>query len=205
MINPDVAQLIEIIDHRYQQVSSLTAALDFAVSVSGPDRSEWTDYTPCSGYLLFRKSYMLRVLVLVPVLHSRAMDLVSDGTVFTLLIPPKNRIIQGKNTITKFAANPLENLRPNVFMDTFLIHDIAPNQIVSVIHEKTMEENVRTKQLMQLPEYDLMVFDDLPRSPQSAPAQTAKPQRVIRFGQGDLLPIGQDIYDANGNQETQVV
>jgi hypothetical protein len=90
-------------------------------------------------------------------------------------------------------------------MDTFLIHDIAPNQIVSVIHEKTMEENVRTKQLMQLPEYDLMVFDDLPRSPQSAPAQTAKPQRVIRFGQGDKLPIGQDIYDANGNQETQVV
>ena len=124
---------------------------------------------------------MLRVLVLVPVLHSRAMDLVSDGTVFTLLIPPKNRVIQGKNTITKLAANPLENLRPNVFMDTFLIHDIAPNQIVSVIHEKTMEENVRTKQLMQLPEYDLMVFDDLPRSPQSAPAQIAKPQRVIRF------------------------
>jgi len=96
VINPDVAQLIEIIDHRYQQVSSLTAALDFAVSVSGPDRSEWTDYTPCSGYLLFRKSYMLRVLVLVPVLHSRAMDLVSDGTVFTLLIPLKESHYSGK-------------------------------------------------------------------------------------------------------------
>jgi outer membrane lipoprotein-sorting protein len=133
------------------------------------------------------------------------MDLASDGTTFTLLIPPKNRVIQGKNTVTKLGVNPLENLRPNVFMDSFLIHDIAPNQIVSVIHEKTMKENTRTKQLMELPEYDLTVFDEVPRSPQSAPAQIAKPQRVIRFGQSDLLPIGQDIYDANGNLETQVV
>jgi outer membrane lipoprotein-sorting protein len=204
-INPDVAQLIEAINQRYQQVSSLTATLDFAVSVSGPDRTERTDYTPCSGYLLFRKPSMLRVLVLLPVLHTRAMDLVSDGTTFTLLIPPKNRAIQGKNTVTKLAVNPLENLRPNVFIDTFLIHDIAPNQIVSVIHEKAMKENVRTKQLIELPEYDLTVFDDVPRSPQSAPAQIAKPQRVIRFAQSELLPIGQDIYDANGNLETEVV
>jgi hypothetical protein len=80
VINPDVAQLIEIINQRYQQVSSLAATLDFAVSVSAPNCSVWTDYTPCSGYLLFRKPYMLRVLVLVPVLHTRAMDLVSDRT-----------------------------------------------------------------------------------------------------------------------------
>ena len=26
----------------------------------------------------------------------------------------------------------------------------------------------------------------------------------MRFGQGDLLPIGQDIYDANGNLEAEV-
>jgi outer membrane lipoprotein-sorting protein len=205
VIKPDVAQLIEIINQRYQQVSSLTATLDFAVSVSGPGRSEWTDYTTCSGYLLFRKPYMLRVLVLVPVLHTRALDLVSDGTTFTLFIPPKNRAIEGKNTVTKISVNPLENLRPNVFLDTFLVHDIAPSEIVSVIQERTMKENGQTKRLMELPEYDLTVFDDVPRSAHSAPVQIAKPQRVIRFAQGDLLPIGQDIYDANGNLETEVV
>jgi hypothetical protein len=205
MINPDVAQLIEIINQRYQQVSSLTTTLDFAVSVSGPNRTGWTDYTPCSGYLLFRKPYRLRVLVLVPVLHTHAMDLVSDGTTFTLLIPPKHRAVEGKNTVTKISANPLENLRPNVFLDTFLVHDIAPNQIVSVIHEKTMKENGQTKRLMELPEYDLTVFDYVPQSTHSGPAQIAKPRRVIRFGQGELLPIGQDIYDADGNMETEVV
>jgi outer membrane lipoprotein-sorting protein len=205
VINPDVAQLIEITNRRYQHVSSLTATLDFAVSVSGPDRSEWTDYTPCSGYLLFRKPHMLRVLVLVPVLHTRAVDLVSDGTTFTLYIPSKNRAIEGKNTVTKISANPLENLRPDIFLDTVLVHDIAPSEIVSVIHQRTMKENGQTKRLIELPEYDLTVFDDVPRSSHSAPAQIAKPQRVIRFGQGDLLPIGQDIYDANGNLETEVV
>jgi hypothetical protein len=204
VINPDVSQLIENVNHRYQQVSSLTATLDFAVSVGGPGRTEWTDYTPCSGYLLFRKPYMLRVLVFVPVLHTRAMDLASDGAGFTLLIPPKNRAIQGKNTVTKLAVNPLENLRPNIFLDTFLVHEIAPSDIVSVIHQRTMKENGQTKRPMELPEYDLTVFDDVPRSAHSASAQIAKPQRVIRFGQGDSLPIGQDIYDANGNLETEV-
>ena len=205
VINPNVAQLIEIINRRYQQVSSLTATLDFAVSVSGSDRTEWTDYTSCSGYLLFRKPHMLRVLVLVPVLHTRVMDLASDGTTFTLFIPPKNRAIEGKNTVTKISLNPLENLRPNVFLDTFLVHEIAPNEMVSVIHERTMKKNGRTKRLMESPEYDLTVFDDVPRSADSAPVQIAKPQRVIRFTQDDLLPIGQDIYDANGNPETEVV
>jgi hypothetical protein len=53
-------------------------------------------------------------------------------------------------------------------MDTLLIHDIAPNQIVTVIDEKTIKENVRSKQPMEVPGYDLTVFDDVPRSPQSA-------------------------------------
>ena len=205
VINPEVAQLIEMINRRYQHVSSLTATVDFAVSVSGPDRTEWTDYTPCSGYLIFRKPSMLRVLVLVPVLHTRAMDLASDGTTFTLFIPPQKRAIEGKNTVTKISVNPLENLRPNIFLDTFLVHDIAPSEMVSVIHERTMKENGQTKRLMELSEYDLTVFDDVPQSEHSAPVQIAKPQRVIRFAQGDLLPIGQDIYDANGNLETEVV
>jgi hypothetical protein len=66
----------------------------FAVTVKRTHPDEVTDYASCPGYLLFRKPYNLRVLILVPVLHSHAVDLASDGMGFTLLIPSRNRAIE---------------------------------------------------------------------------------------------------------------
>jgi hypothetical protein len=203
--NPNILQLVETINRRYDQISSLTATLEVAVTVGGTHPGEVTDYTPCSGYLLFRKPYGLRVVILVPVLHTHAVDLASDGTSFTLLMPPRNRAIEGNNTVTKPTDNPLENLRPNVFVDTIMIRDISPGQMVSVIHEVTSKRNAQTRQVVELPEYDLTVFGEGPVSPSPALAMVAKPERVIHFSQLDLLPIGQDIYSPKGELETQVV
>jgi hypothetical protein len=203
--NPDVLQMVETINRRYEQISSLTATLEVSVTVGGTHPGEVTDYAPCPGYLLFRKPYRLRVLILVPVLHTHAVDLASDGMSFTLLIPPKNRAIEGNNTVTKSADNPLENLRPNVFVDTIMIHNISPDRMVSVIHEITSRRNAQTRQVVELPEYDLTVFGEGPVSPSSALAMVAKLERVIHFSQLDLLPIRQDIYSPKGELETQVV
>jgi hypothetical protein len=203
--NPNILQLVETINRRYDQISSLTATLEVAVTVSGTHPGEVTDYIPCPGYLVFRKPYGLRVVILVPILHTHAVDLASDGTSFTLLMPSRNRAIEGSNTVTKPADSPLENLRPNIFVDTIMIHDISPEQMVSVIHEVTSKRNVQTNQVVELPEYDLTVFGEAPVAPSPALAKVAKPERVIHFRQFDLLPIGQDIYGTNGELETQVV
>jgi hypothetical protein len=203
--SPNVLQLVETINRRYDQISSLTATLEVAVTVGAPHPGEVTDYAPCPGYLLFRKPYGLRVLILVPVLHTHAVDLASDGMSFTLLMPPRNRAIVGNNTVTKPTDNPLENLRPNIFVDTIMIRDISPEQIVSVIHEVTSKRNAQTRQVVELPEYDLTVFGEGPISPSPALAMVAKPERVIHFSQLDLLPIGQDIYGPKGELETQVL
>jgi hypothetical protein len=203
--SPNVLQLVETINRRYDQISSLTATLEVAVTVGGTHPGEVTDYAPCPGYLLFRKPYGLRVLILVPVLHTHAVDLASDGMSFTLLMPPRNSAIVGNNTVTKHADNPLENLRPNIFVDTIMIRNISPEQIVSVIHEVTSKRNVQTNEVFELPEYDLTVFGEAPVASSPALAKVAKPERVIHFRQFDLLPIGQDIYGTNGELETQVV
>ena len=205
VLNADVLQLVETINQRYDEMSSLTATIDFTASVGGSHRGEQTDYASCLGYILFRKPHMLRVLILVPVLHSRAMDLVSDGTSFTLLIPPRNRAIEGKNSVTKPANNPLENLRPDIFVDAILIHSISPDQIVSLIHESATVQNIHSKQLVELPEYDLTVLSEAPSTLSPTLAQVAKPLRIIRFSRLDLLPIEQDIYNADGGLETQVL
>jgi outer membrane lipoprotein-sorting protein len=205
VLDADVLDLVKGINDRYDKIQSLTATMDFTVSVGGAHQGKQTDYTSFRGFMLFRKPQMLRVLIKVPVFLATAVDLASDGTTFKLLIPSKSRVIEGKNSVTERSKSPLENLRPNVFVDSVLIHDISPNQIVSVIHESSTTLDPRTKRLMELPQYDLTVLSGAaPMSPNDI-AKVAEPLRVIRFSRLDLLPVEQDIYNAAGDLETQVL
>ena len=70
VLNADAVQLVEAVNRRYEQVNSLTATVEFAASVGGAHKGQQTDYTSIPGYILFRKPEMLRVLGLVPVLHT---------------------------------------------------------------------------------------------------------------------------------------
>src|ERR1700679_2260246 len=79
VLDADVLELVKGINDRYDKIQSLTATMDFAASVGGAHSGAQTDYTSFRGYLLFRKPQMLRVLIKVPVLHTDAMDLASDG------------------------------------------------------------------------------------------------------------------------------
>ncbi len=148
-LNADAVQLVEAINHRYEQVNSLTATVDFAASVGGAHKGQETDYTSIQGYILFRKPTMLRVLGLVPVFRTHAFDLASNGENFTLLIPPKSRAIIGSNAVTKPAANPLENLRPEFFLQSILIHSIPPDRIVSLTNSSATTVDPKNKQLLK--------------------------------------------------------
>jgi len=201
VVNADALQLVDGINHRYGLINSLTATVEFTPSVGGVRKGKQTVYTSFTGYILIRKPEMLRVLVLVPVLHTHALDLASDGKTFTLVIPPKSRAIEGSNSVTQRSSSPMENLRPNVFVDSMLIQNISPQQIVSIIHESSMAMDPKTKRLLETPEYDLTVLSP---AATTAAAAVAKPLRVIRFSRLNLLPVEQDIYDNNGELETQV-
>ena len=78
-LNADAVQLVEAINHRYDQVNSLTATVEFAASVGAPTKGRRRITPPYRGYIIFRKPKMLRVLGLVPVLRTHAFDLASNG------------------------------------------------------------------------------------------------------------------------------
>jgi Domain of unknown function (DUF4292) len=204
-LNAEADQLVESVNHRYQQVNSLTATVDFAASVGGVHAGKETDYTSIRGYILFRKPQMLRVLGLVPVLHTHAFDLASNGENFTLLIPPRSRAILGSNSVTKPAASPLENMRPDFFLDAILIHSISSDRIVSLTNSSTTALDPRTKQLIETPQYDLTVLNPGHPAASSKLAQVVQPLRVIHFNRVDLMPSEQDIYNRAGDLETKVL
>jgi hypothetical protein len=201
-LDADAIQLVEAINHRYDQVKSLTATVDFAASVGGAHKGKETDYTSLPGYIIFGKPQMLRVLGLVPVLRTHAFDLASDGQSFTLLIPPKSRAITGTNTVTKPAANPLENIRPSLFLDAILIREIPADGIVSLTNSSLNTVDTKNKQLMETPLYDLTVLH--PESPAKDKVQVYQAQRVIKFSRVDLMPMEQDIYNKDGDLETEI-
>ena len=204
-LNADAVQLVEAVNRRYEQVNSLSATVDFAASVGGAHKGQETDYTSIHGYIRLRKPQMLRVLGYLPVVRLRAFDLASDGKNFTMLIPPKSRAILGSNSVTTPAANAMENLRPDVFFDSILIHSISADSIVSLTNSSQQTLEPKTKQLIEQPQYDLTVLKPGERSPSPGLPQLGTPLRVIHFNRINLLPIGQDIYNAAGDLETQVV
>jgi hypothetical protein len=201
-MDASVAQLVNGVNDRYAAVNSLTATVDFAASTGGAQQGKQTDITPFHGYILLRKPAMLRVLALLPVVRTHAFDLASDGKTFKLIIPPRSRAIVGSNTVTKPSTNALENMRPDIFLDSVLVKSITPERLVYLT--STAQTHRDGKKLIETPEYDLHISEEDPQANDGLQVHVLKPTRVIRFSRLTLLPIGQDIYGQDGGVETHV-
>jgi outer membrane lipoprotein-sorting protein len=201
-MDASVAQLVNGVNDRYAAINSLTATVDFQATTGGARQGKQTDITPFHGYILLRKPSMLRVLALLPVVRTHAFDLASDGQTFKLVIPPKSRAIVGSNKVTKPSTNALENLRPDIFLDSVLVNSITPQRLVYLT--STSETRREGKKLVETPEYDLHIGEEAPAADTHLEVRVIKPTRVIRFSRLTLLPTGQDIYDQNGGVETHV-
>jgi hypothetical protein len=201
-MDASVAQLVNGVNDRYEAIHSLTATVDFQATTGGARQGKQTDITPFHGYILLRKPAMLRVLALLPVVRTHAFDLASDGKTFKLVIPPKSRAIVGSNAVTKPSTNSLENLRPDIFLDSVLVNSITPDRLVYLT--STSETRREGKKLVETPEYDLHVVEEAPATDTHLAVRVIKPTRVIRFSRLTLLPIGQDIYAEDGGVQTHV-
>ena len=192
-------QLVQLANAFSQHTRTMRASVTFQVSIGGEKRGQVTDYTSLSGYILLRMPGMLRVLGLLPVVHTQAFDLASDGKSFTLLVPHNNKAYTGLNAVEKPSKNPIENLRPSIFFDTLMPSEIGPDkQVISTIINPTRTDP-KTHQLLARPEYVLAIVHRKENS------QELIPERRIHFDRTTLLISGVDIYDANGQIETRAV
>jgi hypothetical protein len=199
VLSADVQQMVSNINKQYDTIQSLNATVTFQASVGGEQKGKITDYTSIHGFILLRKPEMLRVLGMLPIVGTRAFDMASDGSNFKLWIPPESKAIVGPNSVGKPSPKPLENMRPYVFFDSLLIHSIGSDELLSLTTDTKTVLDPNVKQLLLLPEYDLSVFR------QNANSNILVPVRVIHVSRVDLLPSGEDIYDKNGNIQTQAV
>jgi outer membrane lipoprotein-sorting protein len=195
-VAPD--QLVARLNQRWEALDSLNATVEVQASELKSKEGVARDYTSFRGHILMRKPELLRVLGQVPVLGSRMFDMASDGKSFTLYIPSKSLAIEGLNSVEKKSANQLENLRPGFFLDAMVVRGLAPDDLYSVVTDSETVEDAARKHLFTVPEYILSISRRKPGSQQLIPV------RVVTFRRDDLMPSQQDIYDSDGNLETQV-
>lgn len=190
------AQLIDYINNQAAKIHSMNATVDIDTSVGGEKKGKQTDYTEIRGYVLARKPSMLRMIGLLPVVRTRAFDMVSNGENFELSIPPKNKFVEGRNDIsTPNIKQPLENLRPQHIYDALLLREIDPATEVAVMeNDFELVAGPKGRQVEQ-PDYEIDVIRKNEHDGWFL-------SRKIIFSRTDLLPHRQIVYDQNGNQAT---
>jgi hypothetical protein len=192
-------QLMQLVDQRYDTIHSMLATVLIQASVGGAVKGKETDYTSIHGYILLRQPAMLHVLGMLPVIETRAFDMVSDGNSFTLLIPPKSLVITGTGTVTTPSSNPLMNLRPAVFYDSLLVKKVEPDDLVYVTSDTGLVRDPKTHHLIAEPDYELGILRRIGNS------QQLVPERVLHISRTNLLPFQQDKYDSHGILVTRVL
>jgi outer membrane lipoprotein-sorting protein len=192
------ADLVAQLNQRWAAFDSLNATVEIQASLLKSKEGVARDYTTFRGHILMRKPGLLRVLGQVPVLGTRMFDMASDGKQFTLYIPSQNRAVEGSNTLKKKSASLVENMRPGFFFDALAVQGLAPDDLYAVTADTETEEDASKKHLLLNPEYILSIMRRKPGS------QELTPVRVVTFHREDLLPYQQDMYDSEGNLETQV-
>jgi outer membrane lipoprotein-sorting protein len=199
VMSTSLDQLAKQINTRYDAIRSMNASVEISASTGGGLQGQVKESVSFRGYILMRKPASLRVLLLVPILGTQALDMVTDGKTFKLLIPPRHEAMIGTNEVTRPSKNGLENLRPNVFFDSLFVQGPAPNQIISMTSDtRVIELDKKKKDLIEEPAYAVQILEQ----PQPD-TQIARTLRVIHINSTDLLPYQQDIYDAAENVATK--
>lgn len=196
--NASLDQLLTRMNAQDDAIQTLNATVEIAASTGGARTGEIKEHSSLRGYIFLRKPGELRVLLLLPLIGSKALDMVSDGKTFKLLIAaPKARAVVGANEVTEPSKNGLENLRPFVFFDSLLVKKLGPAQVVSLTQDvRVIESSDRKKDLVEEPDYDIEILEP----PQG---QTIHTERVVHVSRANLLPYQQDIYDKSGHVVTR--
>ncbi len=195
----NVETLERTLGERDSGIKTLNASVMITASTGGEDTGKVKTYTSFRGYIFVQKPRDLRVLLQLPLIGSKALDMVSDGKTFTLEYATGHgtRWVTGTNTVETPSKNGLENLRPAVFLDSLLVPGVVEGEFVNLTEgTRELEAAHGHKGAVQEPDYVLEVM-------RVQSGNMLHRERVVRFSRVDLLPYEQDVYDEQGRIVTQ--
>jgi len=122
------ADLEQRITEQFKSIEDFNATVDMVPALGTTEKSKITEYKDVRGYILFHKPNDIRIIGLYPVVRSKAVDMVSNGSTFKLYVPAKNLFITGRNDIDTHSENKIENWRPQHFLEALLVRPPAADE-----------------------------------------------------------------------------
>jgi hypothetical protein len=167
----------------YNALQSFTSTVDLVPSLGSVYKGKITDYQDVTAYIDFQKQDHIRVVGLMPVVHTTAFQMVSDGKEFRVYIPIKNRFIQGSNDAPAASPNKLENIRPEMFLSAMLVKPPDPEKDRTTLEDDTTESNslYHLNLNRELPNHEMVLI------------------RRITFDRVNLQIVEQREYDPQGS------
>jgi outer membrane lipoprotein-sorting protein len=191
-------ELVKKLNDHWDGLKTLYAKVDVRLTTQKSKEGTEKDYSSFPGIIMMRKPEMLRVYGRVPFVGSPMFNMASDGKTFTLYVNAKNIAYKGPIVVTHKSANTIENIRPGFFLDALIVRGLAPDDEYMMQTDTDTVVDAKRKYLLLSREYILSVMRQKPGS------QERRPIRVIHFHRDDLLPYEQDLYDEQGNLQTEV-
>lgn len=191
-------QLVDRMNQRWEGLKSLRADVQIQFTQMKTQEGVAKDYTTFPAIILLRKPGDLRVFGQVPVVRTRMFDMVSNGANFTLYLPTRDLAYEGPTSLTHKSPNTIENMRPGFFLDSLIVRGMAEQDEYMVTADTDTVEDPKRKHLLLIPEYILSIMQ------RKANSHELEPIRVVHFHRDDLMPYQQDLYDDQGNLETEV-
>ncbi len=201
---PEVVQtvapqkLVDQMNERWEAMKTLSAKVQIQLTQMKTEEGVAKDYTSFPAIILMRQPEDLRVVGFVPVVHTPMFDMASNEEDFTLYLPTRDQAYEGPNTLTHRSPTMIENLRPGFFLDSLVVRGVPPQDEYMVTADTETVEDPKRKHLLVFPEYILSIMR------RKANSRELQPIRVITFRRDDLLPYQQDLYDQQGNLQTEV-
>lgn len=123
-------QLIAAYDEQARAVRSINAAVELMPVAGSTYSGLIEEYHDVSGFILAAQPAKIRVIGQAPVLAKNIFDMTSDGKVFRIFIPSKNKFLTGPTDLERPSDKPIENLRPQHILEAIFWPAITPGQQV---------------------------------------------------------------------------
>src|SRR6266699_1317141 len=120
----------------YNLIARSTKTLNATVELKPTAGSKYSgvidEYHEVKAFLLAARPAEIRVIGQAPVIGTTVFDMASDGEIFRVSIPSKNKFLVGPVAQERTSSKPIENLRPQHLLDALLWPEVRKEESVTL-------------------------------------------------------------------------
>jgi hypothetical protein len=134
-------ELLDKYNEIARNVNTVNATVELKPTAGSKYSGVIEEYHEVKAFLLAQRPAEIRMIGQAPVVGTTVFDMASDGDVFRVSIPSKNKFLVGSVTVERISEKPIENLRPQHLVDALLWPEVRKEE--SVLFEEFNDETAR--------------------------------------------------------------